>query len=69
MQVNLKVLIIIAKSPIKKLQSKRPIREKQMLYPWLISLEPRSKSTSEPNCIQFDTVRGWKHCAFDWKIN
>ncbi|KRZ81954.1 hypothetical protein T08_5935, partial [Trichinella sp. T8] len=51
------------------LQSKRPIREKQMLYLWLISLEPRSKSTSEPNCIQFDTVRGWKHCAFDWKIN
>ncbi|KAL1242408.1 Uncharacterized protein TSPI_00536 [Trichinella spiralis] len=32
-------------------------------------LQSRSKSTSEPNCIQFDTVRGWKHCAFDWKIN
>ncbi|KRZ89535.1 hypothetical protein T08_13521 [Trichinella sp. T8] len=29
----------IAKSPIRKLQSKRPIREKEMLYLWLISFE------------------------------
>ncbi|KRY43438.1 hypothetical protein T01_1526, partial [Trichinella spiralis] len=41
--------IWIAKSPIRKLQSKRPIREKQMLYPWLISFEPRSKSTKMNN--------------------
>ncbi|KRZ53308.1 hypothetical protein T02_9701, partial [Trichinella nativa] len=49
---------LIAKSPIRKLQSKRPIREKQMLF--------------VPVCrvakVQFDAVRGWKHCVLIRKL-
>ncbi|KRZ17762.1 hypothetical protein T11_14550 [Trichinella zimbabwensis] len=48
-------IIIIAKSLIKRLESNRPIREKQMLYPWLIfhfdgvrlAVAVRNKSASE----------------------
>ncbi|KRY23776.1 hypothetical protein T12_15199 [Trichinella patagoniensis] len=28
----------------------------------------RRKSTSEPNCIQFDAVRAWKHCVLIRKL-
>ncbi|KRZ65485.1 hypothetical protein T10_7325 [Trichinella papuae] len=48
-------IIIIAKSLIKRLESNRPIREKQTLYPWLIfhfdgvrlAVAVRNKSASE----------------------
>ncbi|KRZ90377.1 hypothetical protein T08_3858 [Trichinella sp. T8] len=46
-------------STILTLIAKSPIRKLQM---------PRSKSTSEPNCIQFDAVRGWKHCVLIRKL-
>ncbi|KRZ68188.1 hypothetical protein T10_10449 [Trichinella papuae] len=45
--------ILIAKSLIRKLQSNRPIREKQMSYPWLIfhlKISARSQSAYILKC-------------------
>ncbi|KRZ12978.1 hypothetical protein T11_3850 [Trichinella zimbabwensis] len=48
--------ISIAKSPIRRLPSNRPIREKQRDFPLTVAV--RNKATSGRNCIKFDAVRG-----------
>ncbi|KRY23575.1 hypothetical protein T12_15899 [Trichinella patagoniensis] len=61
MEINLKlkVLILIAKSPIRKLQSERQIREKRMLCPSDFCREAK---------VQFDAVRGYKRCVLIGKL-
>ncbi|KRZ71728.1 hypothetical protein T10_10735, partial [Trichinella papuae] len=49
---------LITKPLIRKLQSKRPIREKQMST--RVTVAPRSKRTSERNCIQVPFEHGQK---------
>ncbi|KRZ07896.1 hypothetical protein T11_11502 [Trichinella zimbabwensis] len=52
------------------------LHERQTLFPWLIfyfsdvrlTVALRSKSASERNCIQFEAVRGWKHCVLIEKL-
>ncbi|KRZ67973.1 hypothetical protein T10_12923 [Trichinella papuae] len=67
--------MLIAKSPVKIVQSERPIREKRM-YLWsifhlsdfLLTVAVRDKSAKERNCIKFSAIRGLKHCVLIEKL-
>ncbi|KRZ08302.1 hypothetical protein T11_9599 [Trichinella zimbabwensis] len=67
--------MLIAKSPVKIVQSERPIREKRMylssifhLSDFLLTVAVRDKSAKERNCIKFGAGRGWKHGVFNGKL-
>ncbi|KRY72263.1 hypothetical protein T4B_3721 [Trichinella pseudospiralis] len=65
--------MLIAKSPVKIVQSKRPINEKQMLHSWIIFIS--SFIFISINCCAAgvkktasSTVRGLTHCVLVGKL-